>query len=94
MDLAAEVLRRQRVRQLVTQPLNDETADGGDGSETERRCPATGDRFTMPLDEFLQKAVRVTVPKRWFGDDVQDETSALFDEKEGGGRAGRRTRLG
>ncbi len=56
--------------------------------------PATGDRYTMPLDDFIQKAVRVTVPKRWFGEGVQDQTSALFDEKEGGGRTATRSRLG
>lgn len=56
--------------------------------------PNTGERFKMPLDEFLAKAVRATVPKRWFGENVSEETSALFDEKEGGGRSGRRGRLG
>ncbi|HEY9855806.1 MAG TPA: hypothetical protein V6D05_08735 [Stenomitos sp.] len=56
--------------------------------------PNTGERFKMPLDEFLAKAVRVTVPKRWFGDDVSEETSALFDQKEGGGRASVSGRMG
>lgn len=56
--------------------------------------PNTGERFKMPLDEFLTKAVRATVPKRWFGENVTEETSALFDQKEGGGRLGRTGRLG
>lgn len=56
--------------------------------------PNTGERFKMPLDEFLTKAVRVTVPKRWFGDNVSEEVSALFDQKEGGGRAGSGGRMG
>lgn len=56
--------------------------------------PNTGERFKMPLDEFLSKAVRATVPKRWFGENVTEETSALFDQREGGGRSGRTGRLG
>lgn len=56
--------------------------------------PNTGERFTMPLDEFLAKTVRATVPKRWFGENVTEETSALFDQREGGGRSGRTGRLG